>query len=126
MFLAGPLRAAVETKINVSVEGDSSSSVIVDSVTESSQTNVHTSQTDANVQISQTGEGTSSVTINGKEYKVEGPGELKVNESVSSPAEPTPSPETTPPPEASLPQIVTSFLTGLWDKILTVFSIPKD
>src|SRR3989344_7239264 len=42
------------------------------------------SQTDTNVNINQTGEGTSSVKINGKEWKLEGPGEINVNEGTRS------------------------------------------
>ena len=42
------------------------------------------SESRTSVSISQTGEGESSVTVNGKEWKVEGLGEIKVNENNTS------------------------------------------
>ena len=73
------------------VHAESSSVKVFSEIISNSSTSV-TSRTDTNVSISQTGEGTSSVKINGKEYRLDGPGEIKVNESSGSP---TPTPPTT-------------------------------
>lgn len=62
--------SSVNVKVNNNVNG-----------TNTSSTTTSTTQTKTNVNIDQSGDGHSSVTINGKEYKVDGPGSLNINES---------------------------------------------
>lgn len=57
------------------------------------------SSTHTKVNISQEGEGTSSVTVNGKEWKLEGPGEINVDESSDGTS--TPGPTSIPEEEES-------------------------
>ncbi|KKU64275.1 MAG: hypothetical protein UX87_C0007G0015 [Candidatus Amesbacteria bacterium GW2011_GWA1_47_16] len=82
------------------VHAESSSVKVFSEIISNSSTSV-TSRTDTNVSISQTGEGTSSVKINGKEYRLDGPGEIKVNES--SGTDPTGSPTATTSPTPTPP-----------------------
>lgn len=58
------------------------------------------SKTDTKVDISQEGEGTSSVKINGKEWKLEGPGEIHVNNDDTASTTPaaTDEPKASPSP----------------------------
>lgn len=76
--------SSVKVKINNKVNSDSSS------FRSSSRTNVN---------IHQEGEGTSQVTINGQEWKLEGPGDINVNQdSTPTPDNPTASPTQIPTP----------------------------
>ncbi len=65
------------------------------------------SSSNSRIDISQSGEGTSKVTINGKEYKVEGPGELHVNNSSDSTNTPTEAPQATTQHSDPSPTITT-------------------
>ena len=58
--------------------------------------NSYSSETRTKVNISQDGEGTSSVKVNGKEWSLEGPGEISVDESSDSNSSPTLSPTENP------------------------------
>ena len=70
--------------------------------TSSNTSNYSNSQSKTNIYINQSGEGTSSVKINGEEWKLEGPGEINVNENNTAKMEttltvlPTIEPTTTP------------------------------
>ena len=65
--------------------GNSSVKVdIKNNVNTGSSTNSVNGTTTTNVDIDQTGSGTSEVTINGKTWKQEGPGSITVSESSSS------------------------------------------
>ncbi|KKQ77299.1 MAG: hypothetical protein UT00_C0015G0010 [Parcubacteria group bacterium GW2011_GWA1_38_7] len=81
------------------------------------------SDTTTKVLINQTGEGTSSVKINGKEWNLEGPGTISFDES-SSGQEPTPTPESdeieTPEPqtETENPEETRSFPEAIFDQIV--------
>lgn len=97
-----------------------------------SKVNVSVSnQSRTDVYINQTGQGTSSVKVNGKEWKLEGPGEIKVNESTSSQA--TPSPQNSASPSATtIPSVGTQASDGqnLWqiieDKIMDLKETIKE
>lgn len=74
-----------------------------------------------NVEIHQTGEGTSKVTINGKEWKLEGPGNISVSET-SSPnptSSPTQSPTSSPQASPYSPEADTQ-TKGLVNQIIKI------
>ncbi len=100
--------ASIKNDINVKSQGGNSSVKVnvqnnLGSTSQTFSSSSETgSETNTNVSISQTGEGTSEVKINGQEWKLEGPGEINVNEnSISSTptsveASPTPTDSLTP------------------------------
>lgn len=61
-----------------------SSKVYINNNVNSGYNSYSSSQTNTKVEIHQEGDGTSSVKINGKEWKLEGPGDITVNESSGS------------------------------------------
>ena len=63
--------------------------------------NSSTSKTRTKVDIQQDGNGTSSVTVNGKEWKLDGPGEIHMDENSDSNDSTEPTPTVTPEPEES-------------------------
>lgn len=77
-------------KINATGENSSVEVNIKNNVNTKGTTTTPTSETSTSVNISQTGEGTSLVKINGKEWKLEGPGEINVKESFNSSSNPSP------------------------------------
>lgn len=100
MFLAMPMTAHAENT------GNSSSEVrIINQVNTggTSTTSTTTTEGSTNVEIHQTGEGTSSVTVNGKEWKLEGPGDISVQEGSVGAQTPTPTAPTggSPTPTSS-------------------------
>lgn len=88
--------------------GDSSVNVEVNNEvnTGSSYTSTTTTGT-TNVEIHQTGTGTSTVRVNGKEWKVEGPGDISVSEGSNGKMTPT----STPVPQISATPTVTPTAT---------------
>lgn len=60
-----------------------------------------TSKTDTKIDLQQGGNGTSTVKINGKEWKLDGPGEIHVDENSSPSNASTPTPAISPTPEES-------------------------
>src|SRR3989344_526047 len=80
------INASVNNDIKVNSQGGGSSVKVnlKNNVNTGNYNYSSSSQTDTNVNIKQTGEGTSSVKINGKEWKLEGPGEIDVNEGTRS------------------------------------------
>lgn len=72
--------------------GDSSVNVNIHNSVNIGNSSQSSSKTETKVNISQEGEGTSSVKVNGKEWKLEGPGKINVNETSTN--EPESSKET--------------------------------
>lgn len=104
--------------------GESSVNVSVSNHTGNSTSTSYTSEGKTDVYINQTGEGTSSVKVNGKEWKLEGPGEIKVNEGTETVENtPNPSPTDTASPSATVAPTevdsaeVKNFLEKIEDKI---------
>ncbi len=100
--VVGANNANIDNKVKVNANGDSTS-VNIDiknNVNTDSNSTTH-KESSTNIHISQDGEGTSSVKVNGKEWKLEGPGEINVNEkdtegdglSPTTVDEPSPTPE---------------------------------
>lgn len=78
-----PADAAVENSIHINTNGsDAQVSVDVQNSVGGNTGSEGTSRTDSNtsVEIHQSGDGKSTVTVNGKEYSVDGPGDLSVTE----------------------------------------------
>lgn len=115
----------VSTNISAESTGDDSSvkvNINNNVNAKNDETFVSTDST-TKVLINQTGEGTSSIKINGKEWKLEGPGNINVNES-NDDQDPTtpPQPDETQSPE---PQDETekleetkSFPEAIFDQIM--------
>lgn len=82
----------------IAFAGDSSVNVRINNNVNSKSTTTYSSHTKTKIDIEQEGNGYSEVTVNGKEYKVEGPGELHVDEYISSTNPPTTSNTNTPKP----------------------------
>ncbi len=105
--LAKIANASIDNYVKAKATGENASVKvnIKNNVNTGSNTSSYQSETNTKVNISQTGEGTSSVTVNGKEWKLEGPGEINVNESSDSTSsdtqnsEPTNTPAPTSEPE---------------------------
>ena len=71
---------ATSSNVRVNTSSDNSNiRVNVDSNVNSSSTSEISTSSSTNVHINQSGEGTSTVKINGKEYKLEGPGEINAS-----------------------------------------------
>lgn len=66
----------------VYAEGSSVKVNINNTVNSTTNSDSSTSDTKAKIDIEQSGNGTSQVTVNGKEYKVEGVGELHIDENI--------------------------------------------
>lgn len=89
--------STINNEVNIKSSGGSSSVKIDNNVNTGS--NTQTSQTSkTSVEIHQTGEGTSNVNINGKQWQLKGPGDISVSESTPA----TNSPAVTPNPGPSL------------------------
>lgn len=72
---------SVTNDVKAESDGENSSvNVNIKNNVNTGGTNTSTSKTQTNIDIHQTGNGTSKVNVNGKEYKVEGPGDLSVHE----------------------------------------------
>src|SRR3989338_2068165 len=105
-LLASPVSAGIINNINVSSQGgESRVNVRVNNISNSSVSSYTQSTSRTKINIEQSGEGTSEVKVNGKEWKLEGPGEISVDEtSTPNPtpptSTPTPTEEPTPSPEA--------------------------
>lgn len=89
LVLASSNTFAITNRVNASSSsgpgGNSTTRVYINNnLNTGNNTSSFTSETKTDVHISQEGEGTSSVNINGKEWKLEGPGEINVNEGLSS------------------------------------------
>lgn len=94
--------ASVTNEVNIQSSGGSST-VKINNQMGANTTSTQTTSTKTNVEINQSGEGTSKVNINGKEWKLEGPGNISVSEeSTPKPtSSPSASPSTSPSPSAS-------------------------
>ena len=83
VFATKEAEGSIRNYVNASATGDDSSvNVKINNsfgTTNSNTSNVQGEST-TRVEINQEGTGTSSVNVNGKEYKVEGPGNLNVEE----------------------------------------------
>ena len=115
-----------DASVNVNIQNNVNTQSSNTTTTKSSSTKVH---------ISQEGEGTSQVVINGKEWKLEGPGEINVNESSdngsSTPTEgqasPSPTADDTNPTSTDTQKAISAetlseeLRTGMWDKIRMFF-----
>lgn len=94
LFIVPTVSASITNEVNINSSGGTSTVKINNQLgTNTNSTTTPTSKT--NVEINQTGEGTSKVTINGKEWKLEGPGNITVSE------ESTPKPSSSPSASAS-------------------------
>ena len=71
------------TSAHLVMAGDSSVNVQINNSLNTKNTTSYSSETKTKIDIEQSGNGTSEVKVNGKEYKVEGPGELHINEKVT-------------------------------------------
>lgn len=91
--------------------GNSSVNVNVNNEVNTGSQNTTSSQTNTKVDIEQSGEGHSSVKINGKEYKVDGTGSLHINEPGSS-SNPSPTPTINPSPSSSSSSNSESSISG--------------
>lgn len=89
-------------KTYASTGGSSVNVKINNSLNSGNSTSYHSS-TSTKVNINQEGEGTSEVKINGKEWKVEGPGDINVNESSETSPAPTQSTNPTLAPVTPTP-----------------------
>lgn len=98
LILTSALFISFTSSANAASGGSSVNVRINNSLNSGNVSSQSFSKTETKVNISQEGEGTSSVTINGKEWKLEGPGEISVNESsdTSPTSGPTSSPTQTP------------------------------
>jgi hypothetical protein len=107
LALTSPVQAGISNYVRASSNsgsgGNSTTQVnIKNNVNTGGSVNSYKSETKTDVHISQEGEGTSSVTINGKEWKLEGPGEINVDENTDSVSStPTPAPTDTPDPTST-------------------------
>lgn len=88
------VKADISNDVNVNSEsksGDSSVDVNINNqVNTDNNINSASSETNTKVEIHQEGEGTSQVKVNDKEWVLEGPGDISVNESGESAFTPTP------------------------------------
>ena len=101
MFIAVPsVFASVTNEVNIQSSGGTST-VKVNNQMGSNTNSTNTSSSKTNVEIHQTGEGTSKVSINGKEWKLEGPGDISVSEESSPNPSSTASPSATATPSAT-------------------------
>jgi predicted aldo/keto reductase-like oxidoreductase len=79
------LYASISNKVNVESSGGNSSVKINNNVnTGSDSYSSEEGSTSTKVEIHQSGEGTSEVNINGKEWKLDGPGDISVEENTDS------------------------------------------
>lgn len=74
----------IETNINASSNGGTTEVRVNNQVNTGSNTTSVKGTTTTKVNINQNGGGTSSVTVNGKEYKVEGTGSLSIDETTDT------------------------------------------
>ena len=89
-----------EVRVNSNTDGgDTSVKVNINNDVNTSGSTQESSQT--NVNIHQSGEGTAQVKVDGKEYSLEGPGDLSVNENSGSSS--SNSPSATPTPTLTAP-----------------------
>jgi len=74
--------ADINNNVNVETNGsDTNSSVSISNNVNTNSNTESSSKTNTSVSIHQVGEGTSEVTINGKTYKQDGPGDININEN---------------------------------------------
>ena len=93
------LSANIQNDVDIESSGGSSNvDVKIDNkVNTGSQKTTTTTQTSkTNIDIEQSGEGHSEVTINGKKYSVDGPGSLHVTNSATPSPSPTAAPSSSP------------------------------
>lgn len=87
------VQAAITNEIRAESSGGSVSVEVNNQVNTGNYSKTTTTTTGkTNIEIHQTGDGTSSVNINGKEWKLEGPGDISVQEDGAVNATRTPTP----------------------------------
>lgn len=127
LILAPQVSAEIRNNVSVranSQGGESNVNVKVDNNVNSSSQNTISSQTKTDVHISQSGEGKSQVTINGKEYKLEGPGELNISNSTASPS-PTLSPSASPTSSPQIQEETKNQLNKIMELLQQIFTLLK-
>ncbi|MGE5041869.1 MAG: hypothetical protein ACM3IJ_03115 [Candidatus Levyibacteriota bacterium] len=120
LFFSSPACAATST-VSVHTEGDSNVSVHSDVKSSSTNKTVVTQNGSTSVHIEQTGNGTSKVDVNGRQWELNGPG--KIDEETG-----TPNPSSDNTPTITIPAVsITPFPnhTATISPILTVQEKPR-
>jgi len=105
LFPVPSVYASIRNEVHASSTGGNSSVRVQvnNQVNTGNSTTTTTTTGKTNVEIHQTGDGTSSVSVDGKEWKLEGPGDISESVGSEESATPTPdgSPSATPTPTDS-------------------------
>ena len=80
-FTVTDLKANISNRVRVESSGGTSSVKINNQLGSNTNSNTSNTSTSTKVEIDQSGEGTSEVSVNGKEWKLEGPGTISVDEN---------------------------------------------
>lgn len=114
--------ASVKSNVNVDQNGgDSSVNVNVNNNVNTGGSSTVEKSNETRVHISQTGNGTSEVKVNGESWRLEGPGEI--NENVSSSSSPSTTPTATysasPKPDVKETQ---TLIAAIFEKVFELFA----
>jgi hypothetical protein len=135
LILASPTLASIRNEVNIKSNGSGENTVRIENNTGSqNNTTQFKSSTKTNVEIHQDGEGTSTVKVNDKEWKLEGPGDISVTEESNSSSKPTatpipsasptvlPSPSASPNPSpSSIPEQIEEQIKSEFQEMIEVF-----
>jgi hypothetical protein len=132
LILASPTLASIRNEVNIKSNGGGENTVRIENKT-SSQTSTTQlkSSTKTNVEIHQDGEGTSTVKVNDKEWRLDGPGDISVSEDSTSTSPkpttsstPSPSPIVSPSPSpssSSIPEQIEQQIKSEFEDVIEAF-----